>query len=251
MWDDIPEPSDTDVPPPDTERVLVVVVARPRDWELVRDEHWYRIPIARAPKRIGAEYLAFYHTKRAGALRWQIAYYAPILRYRIVPRRELLPEEHDHPRADMLYYKIELGPLEALPRPIPSQKLRRVTFIMTTLPRLLRANEINDLWEPRNARDHLWRALRKEGIPTRRQVTIKENGLDYCADLAIYCARRNLAIRCADIAEGFEQSFLNDVGSDWIWQRFRVGEIMGDVAPCVKAVRRFVEANGGPSAARS
>lgn len=250
MWDDIPEPSDADESLPDAERVLVVIVAQSRDWELVRAEHWYRIPVTRAPKRIGAEYLAFYHTKRSGALHWQIAYYAPILRYRIVPRRELLPDEPNHPRADALYYKIELGPLEALPRPIPSQKLRRVTFIMTTLPRLLRANEINDLWEPRDARDHLWRALRKEGIPARRGHTIEEWGAHYEADLAVFCARRNLAIRCLDMAEGFEQSIPNSMGGDWIWQRFGVGEIMADIALCVEAVRRFVEANGGPSIAR-
>jgi len=148
---------DADAPryAPDDPRVLVAVVSRMVDWELVQCEHWYRIPLARAPRRIGAQYLAFYHTGRLGASRWSIAFYAPILRYRLLPRRALLPSEPDHPRADELYYKFELGPLEALPRPIPARALRRVTFIATTLSRLLRAREINDLWERNSARNRL------------------------------------------------------------------------------------------------
>jgi hypothetical protein len=64
----------------------------------------------------------------------------------VTTRRQLLPDEADHPRANDCYYKLELGPLERLPRPIPSHRLRRITFIATTLDRLLNAQEINDLW---------------------------------------------------------------------------------------------------------
>ena len=146
MWDDLLEIEDLECAQY-PERVLVVVVPRLRDWELVRSEHWYRIPVATAPQRIGAQYLAFYHTKVFGPTRWSITYYAPIRRYRLVRRRDLLPDEPDHQHADHLYYKIEIGPLEALPRPIPSRKLRRVTFIMTTMSRLLAARDVVDLWE--------------------------------------------------------------------------------------------------------
>jgi len=158
MWDDPFESESDGQRWQHHERVLVAVVPRPRDWELVRSEHWYRIPVSRAPRRIGAEYLAFYHTGRFGELRWSIRYYAPTRRYRLMRRRELLPGEPDHPRADALYYKIEIGPLKALPRPIPSRRLRRVTFILTTLPRLLSAQEITDLWERGAAGDGLRRA---------------------------------------------------------------------------------------------
>ncbi len=165
-WDLDPTPEaadelDADAPryALDDARVLVAVVPRPADWELVQREHWYRIPLARAPQRIGAQYLAFYHTGRFGASRWSIAFYAPILGYRLLPRRIILPNEPDHPRANELYYKLELGPLESLPHPIPSQALRRVTFIATTLPRLLCAREINDLWEHDSGRRRLERAM--------------------------------------------------------------------------------------------
>jgi hypothetical protein len=165
LWDDADDWLEM---PPDgsrAERVLVAVVTRSCDWDAVRRERWYRIPLARAPRRLGAEYLAFYHTKGLGDLRWTIRYYAPILGYRLARRRELLPDEADHPRADALYYKIEIGPLHELPRPIPSRRLRRVTFIMTSLSRLLRAREVNDLWEHSSATERLnnaWQAAQDD-----------------------------------------------------------------------------------------
>ncbi len=144
----------------DEERVLVAIVPSLRDWALVCEEHWYRIPLERAPQRIAASYLAFYHPACFRETRWTISYYAPLLRYRVVPRRVLLPGEPNHPHAEALYYRLEIGDLIALPRPIPSPRLRRVTFIMTTLSRLLSAREISDLWlrdAPQAARE---RALR-------------------------------------------------------------------------------------------
>jgi hypothetical protein len=154
FWGDALEGED-EIALPGDERVLVAVMNAPRDWERVCVEHWYRIPVARAPKRLGAEYLAFYHTRRFPALRWTITYYAPIQRFHLAQRRELLPDEPDHPRANALYYKLELGELMPVPHPIPSDRLRRVSFIMTTLPRLLGASEVNDLWEKETAHARL------------------------------------------------------------------------------------------------
>lgn len=159
MWDDSPEIDQLDRYARDDERVLVAIVPRRWDWEQVCAEHWYRIPLARAPRRVAAEYLAFYHPLVFAELRWTITYYAPVKRYSIARRRALLPSEPQHPRADDLYYKIDLGALEALPNPVPSKSLRRVTFIMTTMSRLLRAREISDLWLRQTAGDRLRRAF--------------------------------------------------------------------------------------------
>ncbi|MHB0857447.1 MAG: hypothetical protein ACYC5M_07725 [Anaerolineae bacterium] len=160
MWDDVWVTEQHVVRTRQDEQVLVAVVPNACDWERVVREGWYRIPVERASRRLGAAYLAFYHTAACPDLRWSIRYYAPTRRYRIVPRRALLPDEPDHPRADALYYRIELGPLVALPEPIPSARLRRVTFIRTTLPRLLQARELNDLWEREAPGDGLRRAMR-------------------------------------------------------------------------------------------
>ena len=163
----------SDEPVRQQERVLVVLANNLADWQRVRDEHWYRVPLSRAPERIAAQYLAFYHTRVFGPLRWSIHYYARIERFLVLPRHELLPAETDHPRADELYYKVELGPLRQIPRPIPSRRLRRLTFIMTTLSRLLTAGEINDLWM-REGRDQ----------SVRRAYTMRETGPAYLVSAA-------------------------------------------------------------------
>lgn len=144
------------------DRVLVAVMNNPRDLCIARTEHWYRIPIRRAPRRVGADYLAFYFT---GAfppdLRHQVRVYAPIHAYRLARRIDLLPGEGEHPRAEDRYFKVEIGPLRELPRPIPSHRLRRITFIPTTLNKLLNAGEINDLWDDARDDDALWAALNR------------------------------------------------------------------------------------------
>jgi len=188
MWDDLPESEQVDDFAQRPECVLVVVVPRLRDWELIRSEHWYRIPVARAPQRIGAQYLAFYHPKVFGPMRWAISYYAPVRRCCLARRRDLLPNEPDHQRAEDLYYKIEIGPLETLPRPIPSHNLRRVTFIMTTMSRLLRARDIVDLWDHDDTRDRLWEALRAQDIGAHRDHIIREVEVGYRRDLAMAMA---------------------------------------------------------------
>ncbi len=148
--------------PDDAARVLVAVVTRPRDLQLVREEHWYRIPLARLPVQLAAEYVAFYQTAAFGEERWSVRYYAPVLRYRIATRRELLPDEAHHPRASHRYYCLELGPLASLPLPIAAAKLRRVTFIPTTFGQLRRARDVRELWHPQedqqSAGDGLWGA---------------------------------------------------------------------------------------------
>lgn len=143
----------------DEERVLVALMPSAQDWARLCAEHWYRIPLAKAPRHISAEYMAFYHPKNISATRWTIPCYAPVRSYAVCTRGELLPEEPDHPRANDLYYRIDLGPLIALPQPIPSRSLRRITFIETTLSRLLQAREVNDLWLRSAPELGRWRAL--------------------------------------------------------------------------------------------
>ena len=76
----------------DTRRrtVLVVVLNNLEDLHRAAVEGWYRIPQRRAPRRIGADFLAFYQT---GAFRSQaeaqtVTYYAPTRRYRLLTRRD-------------------------------------------------------------------------------------------------------------------------------------------------------------------
>ena len=61
-------------------------------------------------------------------------------------RRDLLPDEADHPRANDYYYRIDIGPLQRLERPVSATTFRRLTFIHTTMDRLLSASDVKDLF---------------------------------------------------------------------------------------------------------
>ncbi len=144
--------------------VLVAVVNNAEDFARARDQHWYRIPVRRAPRHIAAEYLALYQTGRFGNLGRCVRYYAPILRYHLVKRRDLIPEQSDHPRADEQYFKLEIGPLAELPRPIANKRHPRLTFLYTTLQRLLAAEDVNDLWLRGAARQKLYAVIQERGL---------------------------------------------------------------------------------------
>ncbi|MBN1935728.1 MAG: hypothetical protein JW934_13755 [Anaerolineae bacterium] len=181
------------------ERVLVGVMNDPRDWQIAQTSGWYRIPVERAPKRVGADYLAFYFTAAfAPDLRFTVAWYAPILAYRLLTRAELLPGEAAHPRAQARYFKLEIGPLVRLERPIPSRRLRRIAFIATTLERLLHAEEINDLWDKGTGQDALWAALKGAGLDAERQVEVNEAGVEYVADFVV----GSLRVVCGEMQDG-------------------------------------------------
>lgn len=136
--------------PRDSATVLVAVVPHPRDLQLAREAGWYRIPLRHLPRQLAAEYLAFYQTAAFGSERWAVRYYAALQGYRLTTRRLLLPDEPDHPRADDYYYRLDLGPLIPLERPVPAARLRRITFINTTFGQLRRATDVRQLWQPHN-----------------------------------------------------------------------------------------------------
>ncbi|HMO56156.1 MAG TPA: hypothetical protein PKA05_09280 [Roseiflexaceae bacterium] len=139
--------------------VLVCIVPHPADLTRVATAHWYRIPLARAPRRLAAEYLAFYQTAAFAERRWRIEQIAAVERIDVLTRRELLPDEAEHPRAAERYYRFELGPLEWLPLPLPARRLRRISFIATTVERLLHAHDVNQLWHRQAAEvETLWGA---------------------------------------------------------------------------------------------
>jgi hypothetical protein len=148
-------------------RVLVAVLNRPRDLAAARDEGWYRIPLARAPRALHAEYLAFYQTAVFSSQRWAVRYLAAVRAISIATRAALLPAEANHPRAGERYYRFALGPLLALPVPLHSRRLRRVAFIPTTAGQLLRARDLTELWHPQEDASDGWDELWGAGVNRR------------------------------------------------------------------------------------
>lgn len=132
--------------PASNARVLVAVLNRRADLTTLTTNHWYRIPLRHAPATLAVDYLAFYQTGAFGTAGHAIRYYAALVGYRIATRRDLLPHEADHPRANDRYYCMQLGTLHTLAYPIPAARLRRITFILTSFGQLRRAHDVRDLW---------------------------------------------------------------------------------------------------------
>ena len=146
--------------------VLVALIPSVRDLEIARVLGWYRIPLVSAPKTLRVDWLAFYLTAAFGEERWSVRYAAPVRGYELVRRVDLLRDEPDHPRAREPYYKVQLGPLQRLPRPIPSRSWRRFLFLYTTGHLLLTASDLRQLTVPASSeRDLLWRMIRERAEP--------------------------------------------------------------------------------------
>ncbi len=161
--------------PQPTDLILVAFLPHPRDLEIVRVLGWYRIPLATAPKVIGVDWLAFYQPAAFGeAHRWRVEWVAPVEGYELVRRRELFRDEPDHPRAEEEYYKVQLGPLVRLPRPIRAGRWKRFTFLYTTGERLLAAETLRDLVVRDEERRMLWQALRERAERPYRARTSQE-----------------------------------------------------------------------------
>ena len=141
--------------------VLVALVPTPRDLEIARLLGWYRIPLRTAPKVVAVDYLAFYQPSSFGEEGGRIEFVAPVRGHELTTRGELLKDEADHPRANEEYYRLQLGELERLPRPITSDRWKRLTFLYTTGEYLLQANTLSDLVVRTDERDTLWRSLRE------------------------------------------------------------------------------------------
>ncbi len=226
-------------PPAEAQRrsVLVAVINNPEDLRRAASEGWYRIPQRRAPRRVGADYLAFYQT---GAFREQteaqtVTYYAPTRRYRLLKRRDLLPAEAGHPRADDFYYCIEIGPLQRLERPVPAARLRRITFIHTTLERLLTAGDVRDLYCADDPFEQLWHALREHGLRPLKNRLVAEQPVD----IALRARGGFLGIDCRDDA-GSEMSIQEGPAllraERWEFLRLAPARIRQDLDGCLRQI---------------
>ena len=224
-----------------TDLVLVAVLNNKRDFEIARILGWYRIPLKTAPKTVAVDWLAFYQTAKFGDEKWAINYVAPVRGHELTTRAELLRTQPDHPRAREQYYKVQIGPLERLARPIPSRKWRRLTFLYTTGERLLAATELNDLIVQSAERELLWQALRERGLKAERAYQPAPGGE---IDLALLCALGQLGI-----AVGGEPQKLKERGG-WRYLTFSEASIKDDRPAVVKTIEEGVEELGGEAGRR-
>ena len=148
--------------PSPNDLVLVAFLPSPKDLEIARVLGWYRIPLRTAPRVVAVDTLAFYQPATFGDNhKWCIEFVAPVTGHELTTREQLFKENFDHPRAGEEYFKLQLGALHVLPRPIPAGEWKRITFLYTTGERLIKAQTIDDLSVRDEERQVLWRALRE------------------------------------------------------------------------------------------
>jgi hypothetical protein len=223
-------------------RVLVAVVNNRDDLRRAASDGWYRIPQRRAPARIGADYLAFYQT---GAFRGEpevqtITYYAAIRRYQLLTRAELLPDDAAHPRAEDYYFRIEIGPLLRLDRPVTAAKARRLTFVNTTFDQLLSAQDVTDLYVKDDAFSALWQALHTNRL---RPLANRLAG-EWPVDIAIRVRNGYLGIRCVE-EETAQESRFTQLPARWTLLSLTLEQIQTDLPGCLRSIASTLMNLGG------
>lgn len=223
-------------------RVLVAVMNNAEDLRRAASEGWYRIPQRRAPKRVGADFLAFYQTGafRDGEAAHTVSYYAAVRRYRLLTRAELLPEQADHPRAGEYYFRIDIGPLQRLDRPVPAAKMRRITFINTTLAQLLTAHDVQDLYIQEDPFETLWTALRESRLKPLRNRLAGETPVD----ITLRARGGYLGIQCRDEGSTREHGF-NQPPAPWTLLTVKPDAVEQDLPGCLRRVAAALIDLGG------
>lgn len=157
----------TDIYPQPNSLILVALIPKPKDLEIVRILGWYRIPLRTAPKVISVDYIAFYQPASFGDRKWCIEKFAQVRGHELVSRADLIRNEPDHPKAREEYFKVQLGQLLELTEPIKAKNWKRITFFYTTGQYLLSASTIDDLVVHSDERSLLWKSLRERAEYTK------------------------------------------------------------------------------------
>ena len=232
--------------------VLVGVLKSRRDLEILLTERWYRIPKKYMPRR-KFKYLAFYQPEIFGRQGKRIQYYARVLGRRVMYRREMLPDEAMHPRAQALYVWLQVGPVKELPVAIKNTTPRRVSFGFTTFPRLLNSKNILELYGIVATEDIVSNALQKAGIQVQPQKYVTDGKKRYYLDFAVMCRNGKVAIECDNAkAHAGPRQRLKDEAKDeflrrqgWLVIRLTEQDVISNLPVCVARVTRAVKRRGG------
>lgn len=240
--------------PPNT--ALVAVVPSKRDWDLVRTQGWYRIPVRFAPAMVkdgSITHIAFYFPGVFGAEKQIIRWYAPVTGVRVCKRLELFPNEPLHKHAHWDYYVISCPDLRHLPNAIHSRKPRRLLFVPTTVNKLMTAPEINFLFNDSPLEDLLWRELMEAGIPSERQYEVVVGPTRFKLDFAVFCTDRNIGLECDGDAQHMRRSaverdkrrsnLLQSLG--WSMLHFTTQELTKNMPGTLQVIQESIAQYGG------
>ena len=156
---------------------------------ILQEEGWYHIPVAKVPSVWPPRWICFYQGKafRNDEGAYRVEYYGEVESYETVAYRQLFPDQFESPKSNWPYYRITLKELKRLPRPIPSFRPRRLTFVPTTWSKFAAAEQINDLFDESPLEDLMWLALKKRQIGAERQWQLTTPEHTYFLDFAVFC----------------------------------------------------------------
>jgi very-short-patch-repair endonuclease len=236
--------------------MLVAIMNKKRDFKILREQGWYRVPVMSVKWPWPPTWVAFYQTSIFGQEAYAVNYYGRVRDFREITRAELFPGEKPNPRIDpnKKYYQIFFDSLVPLYRPIYSRRWRYIVFIPTTREKFDQAIEINDLYHESSLEDRLWAELRYCQIDAERQLDIKLRRQHYKLDFAVFCQKSNIDIEVDGEAwhsgeerHGLDRQRNNALAvAGWQVLRFSGHEIREQLAEyCVPSIKDAIKTLGG------
>lgn len=181
---------------------LVVLMNNQADFDIAKQQGWYRIPVRHAPDMVKEgkiKFIAFYFTKAFGKDKYTIKWFAEVNQVSLAKRAELFPDEAPNSKTKKQYYKISFASPHVLYRPIVSARPRRLLFVPTTSYKLFNAQEFNDVFDNTLLEEKVWKAFLKRQIYVERQFRVDTNphgSRSHHLDFAIFCQKKNIGIEC-------------------------------------------------------
>ncbi|MBA3051474.1 DUF559 domain-containing protein [bacterium] len=176
--------------------VLVCVLKTNLDRRILLEEKWYRVPLAHAPRR-KPKFLAFYQGASFKDSGERIELYGRIKYWRLKKRKEILPEEKGHPRANDTYLQFFLSSVSRLRRPVLNRARLRISFGFTSLEKLRREQSIRGLFDIPPMDDILEAMLRKNKIPFKKEFIVKrKNAKIFRLDFALIGSPKPIDVEC-------------------------------------------------------
>lgn len=182
--------------------VLVAMLPEIKDWNILRQELWYRIPIHSAPPiiKLGTvKYIAFYHTSKFDEnLKYKVVTYGKIKQITQVSRKQLFPfESPNHTKSQNQYYKIEIEELLELEKPFVSRRGHRITFVPTSEDKLFsQYTDFNILFRGSPLEEDMKSIIETMDIEYEREWEEYVGNKKYRLDFAIFCQKGNIDIEC-------------------------------------------------------
>ena len=233
--------------------VLIAVLRAPRDLRIAARDHWYRIPLKKAPRH-NFTHIAFYQPACFKPEGKRIVYYSEVAGCSAARRIDIFPGEPGHPEAGRLYLKYALGPLLKLPGAILNTSGTRICFGYAPLDRLRQAGEILGIFKVVPVENMMCAALKAAGLGFRREHVILRGGrVKYRLDFALFCKRGKLDIECdgcrfhsppgQHAKDGARDGWLKRRG--WTVLRFGEHEVVNGAEVCIGEIKTAVKFYGG------